>query len=225
MSQTQEAVFFHGDNALRLDYVPSGTAMVNGEIRHLGGGITAICTSPEGIAVNARGSVAVDKVWKILKDGSSGPVFAKGDRVVWDASANLAIVVPAAGLMDPSDWVIGIAVEAAGTNQDYVIVDVIPGIGAGASASGLKMITGLHTTVAASDTIITGLATVIGVVASMVSTPVDGAMHVTADIGDQAGTPAAGSILLKTWKSTDGDATLVAATTFTLKVSYIAFGY
>ena len=52
----------------------------------------------------------------------------------------------------------------------------------------------------------------------------DGAMHATASIGDQAGSPAAGSILIKTWKSTDGDATLIAATTFSMKVNWIAFG-
>lgn len=88
----------------------------------------------------------------------------------------------------------------------------------------MKVVRGQHTTVAASDTVVTGLATVVAVVAQLDDDPVDGAMHVTASIGDQLGTPAAGSILIKTWKSTDADATLIAATTFTKKVNWIAIG-
>jgi hypothetical protein len=90
--------------------------------------------------------------------------------------------------------------------------------------SGIKIARGQHTTVAESDTVVTGLSTVVAVVVQLDSDPVDGAMHVTGSIGDQAGTPAAGSILIKSWKSTDGDATLVAGSTFTKKVNWIAIG-
>jgi hypothetical protein len=84
---------------------------------------------------------------------------------------------------------------------------------------------GQSVTVAASDTIVTGLTHVVAVVAQLDDDPVDGCMHVTASIGDQAGAPAAGSFLQKTWKSTDADATLIAATTFGKKVNWVAFGY
>lgn len=101
---------------------------------------------------------------------------------------------------------------------------VVLTVNSGGQATGLRMAAGQHTTVAASDTVVTGLASVALVVAQLDDDPVDGAMHVTASIGDQAGAPAAGSILIKGWKSTDGDATLIAATTFNKKVNWIALG-
>ncbi len=94
----------------------------------------------------------------------------------------------------------------------------------GGVAAGYKIARGQHTTVDADDTVVTGLTTVVSVVAQLDSDPVDGAMHVTASIGNQAGAPAAGSVLIKTWKSTDGDATLIAATTFSKLVNWIAIG-
>lgn len=84
---------------------------------------------------------------------------------------------------------------------------------------------GQATTVAASDTIVTGLNQVIAAVAAMDDAPVIGCDRAEASIGDQAGTPAAGSILLKTFKPTaTGDATPIAATTFSKKVNWIAIG-
>lgn len=87
-----------------------------------------------------------------------------------------------------------------------------------------KMVKGQSTTVAASDTIATGLATVTHVVASFNDAPIEAAKFVSADIGDQVAAPVAGSFLLKTWKDTDADAAIAAATTFGLKVNWIAFG-
>lgn len=92
------------------------------------------------------------------------------------------------------------------------------------TAGGGRMARGKHTTVAASDTVVTGLSGALALaIVSLNDDPVDGAMYVTADIGDQAGAPAAGSFLLKSWKNTDADATQVAATTFGLDVAWIAF--
>ena len=49
--------------------------------------------------------------------------------------------------------------------------------------------------------------------------------HGQAQIGDQAGAPAAGSIIIKTWQNTGGaDPTPAAATTFGKKVNWIAIG-
>jgi hypothetical protein len=80
-------------------------------------------------------------------------------------------------------------------------------------------------TVAASDTIVTGLQKVVAVVASFDTDPGDANLFVSASIGDQAGTPAAGSFLLKTWKTADGtDPTPVAASSFSKKVNWIAIG-
>jgi len=89
----------------------------------------------------------------------------------------------------------------------------------------LKSVMGQHTSVAASDTVVTGLAQVFGVVACLDADPVDDPFMVTASIGDQAGTPAAGSIYLKTWKNTGGtDPTPAAATTFSKKINWMAWG-
>lgn len=84
---------------------------------------------------------------------------------------------------------------------------------------------GQSTTVAASDTIVTGLGKLTAVVASFDDDIGDNPEWVTASIGDQAGTPAAGSFLLKTWQNTSGsDPTPTAATTFSKKVNWIAYG-
>jgi hypothetical protein len=91
----------------------------------------------------------------------------------------------------------------------------------------LKVFAGQATTVAASDTIaVPGLRKVLYAVASLEDAPVIGADRAQAVVGDQAGTPAAGSFLLKTFKPTAaGDATPVAATTFGKKVNWVAVGY
>jgi hypothetical protein len=92
-------------------------------------------------------------------------------------------------------------------------------------AAGYKVARGQATTSSASDTVVTGLTTVVSVVATLDSDPVAGCQRATASIGDQAGTPAAGSILIKTWKTdtTAGNVDL-AATTFTKKVNWFAIG-
>ncbi len=90
----------------------------------------------------------------------------------------------------------------------------------------IRTVGGQATTVAASDTIVTGLSKLISVVATLDDNPGDDPEWVSASIGDQAGTPAAGSFLLKTWKNTSGsDPTPAAASTFSKKVNWIAFGY
>jgi len=86
----------------------------------------------------------------------------------------------------------------------------------------LKLAYGNHTNVAASDTVSTGLSVVLAVVVSLKDDPSASAdvALVSADVGDQAGTPAAGSFLLKSWEV---DTTV--ATTFGEEISWIAVGY
>jgi hypothetical protein len=94
-----------------------------------------------------------------------------------------------------------------------------------ALTAGLKVVAGQATTVTASDTIATGLALVVAVVAGFDSDPVDDPLYVSASIGDQAGSPDAGSFILNTWKDTSGsDPTPVAASTFSKKINWIAIG-
>lgn len=98
------------------------------------------------------------------------------------------------------------------------------GLTAAGAVSTLRFAAGQATTASASDTIVTGLTTVVGVIATYDTDPADANMQVSASIGDQAGTPAAGSILLKTWKHDGTDPTPVAASTFSKKVNWLAWG-
>lgn len=122
----------------------------------------------------------------------------------------------------------GGALKVAGVDMTAAIAALPPAtnyaVGVG---SGYKIARGQHTQVAASDTVVTGLTTVVAVVAEFDSAPTVKQLFLAASIGDQAGTPAAGSILLKTFKPTAVDnVTPTAATDFTdnLKINWIAVG-
>lgn len=137
----------------------------------------------------------------------------------------------AAGKVDDAvtGKLVGIALTAATADLD--VIEVLR-LGAGGTdsplagvAAGYKVARGQHTTLDADDTVITGLATVVSVVASLDSDPVAGCQDVTASIGNQAGAPAAGSVFIKTWKATAaGDTAVIPATTFTKLVNWIAVG-
>lgn len=111
----------------------------------------------------------------------------------------------------------GFAIEAAAANNDVIEVMM--------DAIGLKTVSGQQVTVTAVDTVVTGLNTVLQVVASFEDDPGLDPALVTAQVGNQAGAPAAGSIIIKTWKFTsNANPTPLAATTFGKKVNWIAIG-
>lgn len=92
-------------------------------------------------------------------------------------------------------------------------------------AGGYKIARGVATIGTASDTVVTGLATVVGVVVSLVGDPSLTHMWSTATVGNQSGAPAAGSIIIKSWKPTaTGDVTPIAADTVFANVAWIAIG-
>lgn len=139
----------------------------------------------------------------------------------------------------PGDtWVIGgsLDIDSAGAGGKFKIdgVDLTAAIAALPPASnyavgvaaGYKVARGQHTMGSAVDTVVTGLTTVTSVVASMESDPVLACDRVSAQIGDQAGSPAAGSAVLKAWMPTDATHTTpIAATGFAgIKVNWIAVG-
>lgn len=126
-------------------------------------------------------------------------------------------VVASGGTLDVES---GGVIKIAGTDRTSAIATAPAAV-----AAGYKIARGQHTTVTASDTVVTGLATVVSVVASLDSDPGDDPMLVSASIGTQAGAPAAGSIYIKTWQNTTGtDPTPTAATTFSKKVNWVAIG-
>jgi hypothetical protein len=95
-----------------------------------------------------------------------------------------------------------------------------------ALAAGKKIAFGEHTQVAASDTIVSGLATVVSVIVSPRTRTIK-QLFFNGSPGDQAGAPAAGSFLITSQKPTAAnDTTPIAATDFTdnIKVDWIAIG-
>ena len=92
-------------------------------------------------------------------------------------------------------------------------------------AAGYKIARGTATIGTASDTVVTGLTTVVGAVVSMVGDPSLTHMFSSVTPGDQAGSPAAGSIIIKSWKPTSNlDVTPLAASSPFANVSWIAIG-
>ena len=165
---------------------------------------------------------------EVLVDGrvrgvKANEAWAVGDLVGWDSNGN-----PAVGVAGSGCWTNVRANWDAGYQGGTVEVSAAAGdeVGVFDVSGQLRIARGQHTTVAASDTVVTGLTKVVAVVASLDSDPADNPMLVSASIGDQAGAPASGSILIKTWQNTTGtDPTPVAATTFAKKVNWIAVGY
>lgn len=95
------------------------------------------------------------------------------------------------------------------------------------AASGYKVARGVNIQVAATDTIVTGLASVVAVIVGFAGAPTVKQLFCAGLIGDQAGSPAAGSIQIKTFKPTAvNDVTPIAATDFTdnVKVAWVAVG-
>jgi hypothetical protein len=80
------------------------------------------------------------------------------------------------------------------------VLDIEAGGGFAQNGQLLKFARGQLTTVTAADTVVTGLATVVAVVASLESDPTDNPFMASAQVGDQA----AGSIIVKTWQNTTG---------------------
>lgn len=106
------------------------------------------------------------------------------------------------------------------TNLAALVTTPVAGV-----AASYKIARGQLTTASATDTVVTGLTTVVSAVGCYDDSPGDANTFVSCTIGDQAGTPAAGSIIVKTWKTADGaDVTPVAATSFSKKVNWIAIG-
>jgi len=92
-------------------------------------------------------------------------------------------------------------------------------------AADYKIARGTVTPASATETVVTGLATVVAVVASLKGAPTLTHLLVAGDVGNQAGAPAAGSIYIKSYKPTAAaDVTPIAATTPWGAVDWIAVG-
>jgi len=165
-----------------------------------------------GHAADSGADVEIHRRGVFELSKATGAAWVKGDELFWDPSAKKFT-------KDATKSSVR-AVAAAAAASDAAVGDVLldgPG--------GLKMAAGQAETATASDTIVTGLSTLVAAVATYDTDPADANTYVSASIGDQAGAPAAGSFLLKTWKQSGTDPTPIAADAFAKKVNWIAFGY
>lgn len=109
------ATFIH--EGLAIPYTPS-SAVSAGAIVDLG---DLIGIAKLDIAALALGALSVEGVFDVVKSGSSGPVFAKGDTVFWDYVNSLAVKTGFDGCL-----FLGTAVAAAATGDTLVRVELRP---------------------------------------------------------------------------------------------------
>lgn len=149
-------------------------------------------------------------------------VFRKFREQVFGSGSKL--IIAQGGELDVES---GGALKLAGqqVTASAAVLNALTSNGVDGIGSGYKLARGVHETASASDTIDTGLATVVAAVAVLEGAPSLDTLLVQAVVGNQAGSPAAGRILIKSWKVTAAnDVTPIAATTFGVKVSWIAIG-
>jgi predicted RecA/RadA family phage recombinase len=219
-------------NAPGFDPIHFPKFKISGEIQmknYLQEGKTVLVIAPEAvdsgefIVVGALSGVAVaaaavTEEVELLRKGvfdlpKAGVALAQGDKLYWDSAAKV--------FTNDSSKTPMTAIAFAAALIGDATVSVLIGDG-----DGIRMVAGQHTTVTAADTKATGLSKVLGAIVSYDTDPADANIFVSATVGDQAGAPVVGSIIIKTWKSGDGaDVTPTAATAFGKKVNYIAFGF
>lgn len=137
---------------------------------------------------------------KVYKDDS-------GDR----------LVVASGGVLNVAS---GGELQFAGTDRATALNLVVAGV-----AAGYKIARGTLTPTQDDETVVTGLSTVVAAVASLKGDPTVTHMWSGVNIGDQAGSPAAGSIIIWSKKPTaTNDVTPVAATTPWSAVDWVAIG-
>lgn len=148
-------------------------------------------------------------------DGITPGTAAASKAVVLDANKAVDVVRTASLRLGTSGSETAVARTAAEINL------LAQGI-----AAGYKVARGEHTQVAASDTVASGLATVIAVIVSPRTRTVK-QLFFNGSPGDQAGAPVAGSFLITSQKPTAvNDVTPITATDFTdnIAVDWIAIG-
>jgi predicted RecA/RadA family phage recombinase len=117
MQQTMKAMRIQGECSNRVDYTPDA-ALDMGDVVALQNRI-GVCTSPQGLAIGDFGSLETCGKFRIIKDGTSGPIFTLDDEVYYNTSTELAVDAPGSNVVYA-----GICTKAAGTNEDGVEVDI-----------------------------------------------------------------------------------------------------
>lgn len=155
--------------------------------------------------------MALENTLVYTKQGGAEEVIASGGLI--SVQSGGAINVETGGLL-----------KFNGTDKAAALAAAVATPLAGVAA-GYKIARGVTTITAASQDVVTGLATVVAACVAMQGDPTLTHLSSTVTIGDQAGTPAAGSITIKSWKPTaSGNVTPIAATTPWVPVNWIAIG-
>lgn len=186
-------------------------------------------TGADGTVGIALPAAAVNKPVFVLNTSASAilpvyPVAAGNDQINAEAANAAVNLGPGRGAWFTPTSATQWYVEAAALNP---VTPAAAALVAQGVAAGYKVARGTHVQIAASDTIVTGLATVVAVVAVWKSAPTVKQLFLSADVGNQSGAPAAGSILINTYKPTAvNDVTPTPATDFTdnLNIDWIAIG-
>lgn len=145
--------------------------------------------------------------------------WVSGNLNFYDKAGN--IIATFDGVNRAINFPTGAKIEVAGADvTSSVSGAAVAGVASGYKvARGVVAVTSAHSGV---ETVVTGLATVVACGATMADDPTTTCESVTAAIGDQAGSPAAGSIYVKGWKTLGG--TPVASTTASVNVNWFAIG-
>jgi predicted RecA/RadA family phage recombinase len=191
--------------------VPNGTTINAGDFVFAG----ALCGVSQDTATGVPdGSVSVvvkrTGVFELPK--TTGETWAQGDRLFWNSGTSKFT-------NDSTKTPVHAVAFVAAASSDAIGTLLL------SERGGLKVAAGQATTVTASDTIVTGLSKVLACFADLDSAPVVTCDRASASLGDQNGSPVAGSILVQTWMPTSSSVTTpIAATTFGKKVNWVAFG-
>lgn len=103
----------------QINYIPSAAVLAGAIV--LLGDIIGVATEP--IAASGLGTLGLKGCYKVLKSGSTGPVFAVGDVVLWDSVNATAVRVGAAG---SGIFPVGTCIEAAATGDAFVYTRLNP---------------------------------------------------------------------------------------------------
>jgi hypothetical protein len=144
-------------------------------------------------------------------------ISGRGTLQAWGAGAPTGTVGFAPGCLY-HDTTNGVLYQNSGTNTAAVWQRLTTTAGTSLrTASGVASVTG-------TGDVATGLTTVVAVVATLQDDAALTGSITTATVGDQAGTPAKGSVTLKVWKPTSSTDPTPIASSAAKSVNWIAVG-
>lgn len=111
------AIRVQGQTANKVDYTPAA-AVTAGDLAEIG---DILGVAELSIAASALGAVSGQGAFRLVKDGTTGPIFEVGDSVFWNKTTSLAVRTGGAGCR-----YFGTCVAAAGTDQAWVDVQFDP---------------------------------------------------------------------------------------------------